>query len=80
MAVPHTVGFSWQELEAEEEPVPRALRLWVPGGPKTGWAPPRGPTTPGRGCLRYFVLGTVAALVALVLNVFYPLVSQSPWR
>ncbi|XP_062971303.1 ubiquitin carboxyl-terminal hydrolase 19 isoform X17 [Cynocephalus volans] len=71
----------WQELEAEEELVPEGpepLGLWGP----QDWVgpPPRGPTTPDEGCLRYFVLGTMAALVALVLNVFYPLVSQSRWR
>uniref|UniRef100_A0A4X2LG53 Uncharacterized protein n=1 Tax=Vombatus ursinus TaxID=29139 RepID=A0A4X2LG53_VOMUR len=50
-------------------------------GPR-GWAAPprRAPDAPDEGCLRYFVLGTMAALVALVLNVFYPLVSQSRWR
>ncbi|XP_007168813.2 ubiquitin carboxyl-terminal hydrolase 19 isoform X3 [Balaenoptera ricei] len=71
----------WQELEAEEEPVPEGPAPLGPWGPQD-WVgpPPRGPTTPDEGCLRYFVLGTVAALVALVLNVFYPLVSQSPWR
>lgn len=52
-----------------------------PWGPQDWVGPPaRGPTTSDEGCLRYFVLGTVAALVALVLNVFYPLVSQSRWR
>lgn len=71
----------WQELEAEEEPVPEGPAPLGPWGPQD-WVgpPPRGPTTPDEGCLRYFVLGTVAALVALVLNVFYPLVSQSRWR
>uniref|UniRef100_A0A2K5F391 Ubiquitin carboxyl-terminal hydrolase 19 n=1 Tax=Aotus nancymaae TaxID=37293 RepID=A0A2K5F391_AOTNA len=71
----------WQELEAEEEPVPEGPGPMGPWGPQD-WVgpPPRGPTTPDEGCLRYFVLGTVAALVALVLNVFYPLVSQSRWR
>ncbi|XP_025232174.1 ubiquitin carboxyl-terminal hydrolase 19 isoform X11 [Theropithecus gelada] len=71
----------WQELEAEEEPVPEGPGPLGPWGPQD-WVgpPPRGPTTPDEGCLRYFVLGTVAALVALVLNVFYPLVSQSRWR
>uniref|UniRef100_A0A8C4LSG1 Ubiquitin carboxyl-terminal hydrolase 19 n=1 Tax=Equus asinus asinus TaxID=83772 RepID=A0A8C4LSG1_EQUAS len=69
------------ELEAEEEPVPEGPAPLGPWGPQD-WVgpPPRGPTTPDEGCLRYFVLGTVAALVALVLNVFYPLVSQSRWR
>ncbi|XP_049496379.1 ubiquitin carboxyl-terminal hydrolase 19 isoform X4 [Panthera uncia] len=71
----------WQELEAEEEPVPEGPVPLGPWGPQD-WVgpPPRGPTTPDEGCLRYFVLGTVAALVALVLNMFYPLVSQSRWR
>uniref|UniRef100_A0A2K6C5F0 Ubiquitin carboxyl-terminal hydrolase 19 n=1 Tax=Macaca nemestrina TaxID=9545 RepID=A0A2K6C5F0_MACNE len=71
----------WQELEAEEELVPEGPGPLGPWGPQD-WVgpPPRGPTTPDEGCLRYFVLGTVAALVALVLNVFYPLVSQSRWR
>nr|XP_055133476.1 ubiquitin carboxyl-terminal hydrolase 19 isoform X33 [Symphalangus syndactylus] len=71
----------WQELEAEEEPVPEGPGPLGPWGPQDWVGPlPRGPTTPDEGCLRYFVLGTVAALVALVLNVFYPLVSQSRWR
>ncbi|XP_008066337.1 ubiquitin carboxyl-terminal hydrolase 19 isoform X3 [Carlito syrichta] len=73
----------WQELEAEEEPLPEGPgpRPLGPWGPQD-WVgpPPRGPPTPDEGCLRYFVLGTVAALVALMLNVFYPLVSQSRWR
>uniref|UniRef100_A0A5F9CZS5 Uncharacterized protein n=1 Tax=Oryctolagus cuniculus TaxID=9986 RepID=A0A5F9CZS5_RABIT len=57
---------------------PRALGPWVP----QDWVgpPPRGPTIPDEGCLQDFVLGTVAALLALVLSVFYPLVSQSRWR
>ncbi|XP_041080721.1 ubiquitin carboxyl-terminal hydrolase 19-like isoform X4 [Polyodon spathula] len=29
--------------------------------------------------VRYFVLGTFAAVVALVINVFYPLISQGHW-
>ncbi|KAG3270442.1 ubiquitin specific peptidase 19, transcript variant X13 [Ictidomys tridecemlineatus] len=71
----------WQELEAEEELVPEGPGPLGPWGPQD-WVgpPPRGSTTPDEGCLRYFVLGTMAALVALVLNVFYPLVSQSHWR
>ncbi|XP_048953934.1 ubiquitin carboxyl-terminal hydrolase 19 isoform X20 [Canis lupus dingo] len=71
----------WRELEAEEEPVPEGPVPLGPWGPQD-WVgpPPRGPTTSDEGCLRYFVLGTVAALVALVLNMFYPLVSQSCWR
>nr|KAF6311429.1 ubiquitin specific peptidase 19 [Myotis myotis] len=71
----------WQELEAAEEPVPEGPAPRGPWGPQD-WVgpPPCGPPTPDEGCLRYFVLGTVAALVALVLNVFYPLVSQSRWR
>uniref|UniRef100_A0A8C4Y2C1 Uncharacterized protein n=1 Tax=Gopherus evgoodei TaxID=1825980 RepID=A0A8C4Y2C1_9SAUR len=43
----------------------------------------RGPCTEqhsDEGCLRYVVLGTMAAIVALFLNVFYPLISQSRWR
>ncbi|XP_045435551.1 ubiquitin carboxyl-terminal hydrolase 19 isoform X9 [Pipistrellus kuhlii] len=71
----------WQELEAAEEPVPEGPAPRGSWGPQD-WVgpPPCGPPTPDEGCLRYFVLGTVAALVALVLNVFYPLVSQSHWR
>ncbi|XP_074054016.1 ubiquitin carboxyl-terminal hydrolase 19 isoform X1 [Macrotis lagotis] len=71
----------WQELEAEEELGPEASGRLGHWGPR-GWAAPprRAPDAPDEGCLRYFVLGTMAALVALVLNVFYPLVSQSRWR
>ncbi|XP_036850139.1 ubiquitin carboxyl-terminal hydrolase 19 isoform X5 [Manis javanica] len=71
----------WQELQAEEEPVPEGpapLGSW--GSQDWVGPPPRSPTTADEGCLRYLVLGTMAALVALVLNVFYPLVSQSRWR
>ncbi|XP_038627846.1 ubiquitin carboxyl-terminal hydrolase 19 isoform X4 [Tachyglossus aculeatus] len=73
----------WQELEAAEEP-----RLTARGrlrrshwGPYSWAAPELRPTgDPDEGCLHYFVLGTMAAIVALFLNVFYPLMYQSHWR
>uniref|UniRef100_A0A8C3SHA0 Uncharacterized protein n=1 Tax=Chelydra serpentina TaxID=8475 RepID=A0A8C3SHA0_CHESE len=51
----------------------------APGG-ETAWGPQAARQHPDEGCLRYVVLGTMAAIVALFLNVFYPLVSQSRWR
>uniref|UniRef100_A0A8B9CII3 Uncharacterized protein n=1 Tax=Anser brachyrhynchus TaxID=132585 RepID=A0A8B9CII3_9AVES len=42
--------------------------------------PPGTPQHPDEGCIRYFVLATTAAIVALFLNVFYPLIYQTRWR
>uniref|UniRef100_A0A8C8T0T3 ubiquitinyl hydrolase 1 n=1 Tax=Pelusios castaneus TaxID=367368 RepID=A0A8C8T0T3_9SAUR len=74
----------WQELEAEEEEEeeaePRGRRArtpWRPHGQKASQAAQQ---HPDEGCLRYFVLGTMAAVVALFLNLFYPLLSQTRWR
>uniref|UniRef100_A0A8B9MEM2 Uncharacterized protein n=1 Tax=Accipiter nisus TaxID=211598 RepID=A0A8B9MEM2_9AVES len=41
---------------------------------------PGTPQHPDEGCVRYFVLATTAAIVALFLNVFYPLIYQTRWR
>uniref|UniRef100_A0A7M4FH69 Uncharacterized protein n=1 Tax=Crocodylus porosus TaxID=8502 RepID=A0A7M4FH69_CROPO len=54
----------------------------IPAGPPP---PQPGSSTekPGHadeGCVRYFVLGTVAAIVAFFLNIFYPLLYQPRWR
>uniref|UniRef100_A0A803T372 Uncharacterized protein n=1 Tax=Anolis carolinensis TaxID=28377 RepID=A0A803T372_ANOCA len=38
------------------------------------------PECPDESHVRYFVLGTMAAIVALFLNVFYPLIYQTHWR
>uniref|UniRef100_A0A8B9VG23 Uncharacterized protein n=1 Tax=Anas zonorhyncha TaxID=75864 RepID=A0A8B9VG23_9AVES len=48
-------------------------QLWVGQSPGT-------PQHPDEGCVRYFVLATTAAIVALFLNVFYPLIYQTRWR
>ncbi|NWU89134.1 UBP19 hydrolase, partial [Upupa epops] len=73
----------WQELEAEEQ----ELQLEVPQRPaRNSWRPrgqkrsPGSPQHPDEGCVRYFVLATTAAIVALFLNVFYPLIYQTRWR
>uniref|UniRef100_A0A8C4T4U3 Uncharacterized protein n=1 Tax=Erpetoichthys calabaricus TaxID=27687 RepID=A0A8C4T4U3_ERPCA len=31
-------------------------------------------------CVRFIVLGTIAAVVALFVNVLYPLMSQGHWK
>ncbi|XP_067397000.1 ubiquitin carboxyl-terminal hydrolase 19 isoform X2 [Emydura macquarii macquarii] len=72
----------WQELEAAEEEAAEARRRrartpWRPCSRKASQAAQR---HPDEGCLRYFVLGTMAAIVALCLNLFYPLVYQTRWR
>ncbi|XP_058278223.1 ubiquitin carboxyl-terminal hydrolase 19 isoform X5 [Hirundo rustica] len=73
----------WQELEAEEQ----ELQLEAPQRPaRNSWRPcglkrsPGTPQHPDEGCVRYFVLATTAAIVALFLNVFYPLIYQPRWR
>ncbi|NWR41490.1 UBP19 hydrolase, partial [Regulus satrapa] len=69
----------WQELEAEEQelqleaPQRPARNSWRPCGQKRS---PGTPQHPDEGCVRYFVLATTAAIVALFLNVFYPLIYQ----
>uniref|UniRef100_A0A8C3PYN0 Ubiquitin carboxyl-terminal hydrolase 19 n=1 Tax=Chrysolophus pictus TaxID=9089 RepID=A0A8C3PYN0_CHRPC len=73
----------WQELEAEEQ----ELQLEAPQRPvRNSWRP-RGqkrslgtPQHPDEGCVKYFILATTAAIVALFLNVFYPLIYQTRWR
>ncbi|NXN15726.1 UBP19 hydrolase, partial [Indicator maculatus] len=73
----------WQELEAEEQELqleaPQRLvrNSWRPHGQKRS---PGTPQHPDEGCIRYFVLATTAAIVALFLNVFYPLIYQTRWR
>ncbi|NWT80233.1 UBP19 hydrolase, partial [Lanius ludovicianus] len=73
----------WQELEAEEQelqleaPQRPARNSWRPRGQKRSLGTPQ---HPDEGCVRYFVLATTAAIVALFLNVFYPLIYQPRWR
>ncbi|NXP71650.1 UBP19 hydrolase, partial [Ramphastos sulfuratus] len=73
----------WQELEAEEQelqleaPQRPVRNFWRPHGQKRS---PGTPQQPDEGCIRYFVLATTAAIVALFLNVFYPLIYQTRWR
>ncbi|NXU36211.1 UBP19 hydrolase, partial [Drymodes brunneopygia] len=73
----------WQELEAEEQelqleaPQRPARNSWRPCGQKRRTGIPQ---HPDEGCVRYFVLATTAAIVALFLNVFYPLIYQPRWR
>ncbi|XP_044879614.1 ubiquitin carboxyl-terminal hydrolase 19 isoform X3 [Mauremys mutica] len=72
----------WQELEAEEDEEPEAHRRHArtPCQPRGQKASQAARQHADEGCLRYVVLGTMAAIVALFLNVFYPLISQSRWR
>ncbi|XP_037759939.1 ubiquitin carboxyl-terminal hydrolase 19 isoform X2 [Chelonia mydas] len=70
----------WQELEAEEEPEARRRHARTPCRPRGQKASQAARQHPDEGCLRYVVLGTMAAIVALFLNVFYPLISQSRSR
>ncbi|XP_034632043.1 ubiquitin carboxyl-terminal hydrolase 19 [Trachemys scripta elegans] len=70
----------WQELEAEDEPEAGRRHARTPCRPRGQTASQAARQHPDEGCLRYVVLGTMAAIVALFLNVFYPLVSQSRWR
>eukprot|EP00076_Gallus_gallus_P026038 XP_015148812.1 ubiquitin carboxyl-terminal hydrolase 19 isoform X5 [Gallus gallus] len=73
----------WQELEAEEQelqleaPQRPARNSWRPRGQKRS---PGTPQHPDEGCVKYFILATTAAIVALFLNVFYPLIYQTRWR
>ncbi|XP_060622483.2 ubiquitin carboxyl-terminal hydrolase 19 isoform X2 [Anolis sagrei] len=77
-AAANQASLLWQELEAEEEAARRLLRNpWRSGN--------RGSVDLASECpdeshVRYFVLGTMAAIVALFLNVFYPLIYQTHWR
>ncbi|XP_026503085.2 ubiquitin carboxyl-terminal hydrolase 19-like, partial [Terrapene carolina triunguis] len=70
----------WQELEAEEEPEAGRRHARTPCRRRGQTASQAARQHPDEGCLRYVVLGTMAAIMALFLNVFYPLVSQSRWR
>ncbi|XP_053325247.1 ubiquitin carboxyl-terminal hydrolase 19 isoform X2 [Spea bombifrons] len=73
----------WQELEADEEE-----ELHLRPNLRRGFRPPsaRDPNDlqlsdySDETRIRYFVLGTVAAIVAFFLNIFYPLVYQSQGR
>ncbi|KAL7986245.1 hypothetical protein Chor_011411 [Crotalus horridus] len=68
----------WQELEAEEDAARRLMRNpWRSCSQRTRKLSPE---CPDEGHVRYFVLGTMAAIVALFLNVFYPLIYQTRWR
>ncbi|XP_063147526.1 ubiquitin carboxyl-terminal hydrolase 19 isoform X3 [Candoia aspera] len=68
----------WQELEAEEDAARRLMRNpWRSCSQRTKKFSSE---CPDEGHVRYFVLGTMAAIVALFLNVFYPLIYQTRWR
>uniref|UniRef100_A0A670YRR7 ubiquitinyl hydrolase 1 n=1 Tax=Pseudonaja textilis TaxID=8673 RepID=A0A670YRR7_PSETE len=68
----------WQELEAEEDAARRLMRNpWRSCSQRTRKLSSE---CPDEGHVRYFVLGTMAAIVALFLNVFYPLIYQTRWR
>ncbi|XP_070594162.1 ubiquitin carboxyl-terminal hydrolase 19 isoform X1 [Erythrolamprus reginae] len=68
----------WQELGAEEDAARRLMRSpWRSCGQRTRKLSSE---CPDEGHVRYFVLGTMAAIVALFLNVFYPLIYQTRWR
>lgn len=69
----------WQELEAEEqEELPAAP--WQARDPRVRAQVATLPEHADEGCVRYFVLGTMAAIVAFFLNIFYPLLYQPRWR
>ncbi|XP_053156920.1 ubiquitin carboxyl-terminal hydrolase 19 isoform X2 [Hemicordylus capensis] len=77
-AAANQASLLWQELEAEEEAARRLMRNpWSSCSQRT-----KHPSSecPDEGRVRYFVLGTMAAIVALFLNVFYPLIYQTRWR
>ncbi|XP_062978176.1 ubiquitin carboxyl-terminal hydrolase 19 isoform X2 [Elgaria multicarinata webbii] len=77
-AAANQASLLWQELEAEEEAARRLTRSpWRSCGRRAKNLPSEGPDD---GRVRYFVLGTMAAIVALFLNVFYPLIYQTRWR
>ncbi|XP_041129477.1 ubiquitin carboxyl-terminal hydrolase 19-like isoform X6 [Polyodon spathula] len=73
----------WQELEEEEEGEEGAQTGRI--GQLRSRATPDSAALTGlsdysdEDYVRYFVLGTFAAVVALVINVFYPLISQGHW-
>ncbi|XP_066554299.1 ubiquitin carboxyl-terminal hydrolase 19 isoform X2 [Amia ocellicauda] len=72
----------WQELEEEEEEAgPRASRRLRAGveTQRASGALDSLSDYSDDDCVRYFILGTLAALLALVLNVLYPLISQGRW-
>ncbi|XP_053234419.1 ubiquitin carboxyl-terminal hydrolase 19 isoform X2 [Podarcis raffonei] len=77
-AAANQASLLWQELEAEEEAARRLMRSpWRSCSRRTRHL---APDCPDEGRVRYFVLGTMAAIVALLLNVFYPLIYQTRWR
>ncbi|XP_019360137.1 PREDICTED: ubiquitin carboxyl-terminal hydrolase 19, partial [Gavialis gangeticus] len=69
----------WQELEAEEQEELPAVP-WQARGPQARAQVATLPEHADEGCVRYFVLGTMAAIVAFFLNIFYPLLYQPRWR
>uniref|UniRef100_A0ACB8EH45 Ubiquitin carboxyl-terminal hydrolase 19 n=1 Tax=Sphaerodactylus townsendi TaxID=933632 RepID=A0ACB8EH45_9SAUR len=77
-AAANQASLLWQELEAEEEAARRLTRS--PWRPCSRRAKRLTSDCPDEGHVRYFVLGTMAAIVALFLNVFYPLIYQTRWR
>ncbi|XP_054831391.1 ubiquitin carboxyl-terminal hydrolase 19 isoform X3 [Eublepharis macularius] len=77
-AAANQASLLWQELEAEEEAARRLMgNAWRPCSRKMKRLTSE---CPDEGRVRYFVLGTMAAIVALFLNVFYPLIYQTRWR
>ncbi|XP_063797176.1 ubiquitin carboxyl-terminal hydrolase 19 isoform X3 [Pseudophryne corroboree] len=69
----------WQALEAEEEELQHHLDLQRRHRAPTAHGPTdlQLPEYADEARLRYFVLGTMAAIVAFFLNVFYPFMYQS---
>ncbi|XP_012816887.1 ubiquitin carboxyl-terminal hydrolase 19 isoform X4 [Xenopus tropicalis] len=72
----------WQQLEAEEDELHRRLDLSrsyrAPSNPNA--TEPQLSEFSDEVRIRYFVLGTMAAIVAFFLNVFYPFMYQSHGR
>ncbi|XP_066474519.1 ubiquitin carboxyl-terminal hydrolase 19 isoform X3 [Tiliqua scincoides] len=77
-AAANQASLLWQELEAEEEVARRLMRN--PWNSCSQRSKHHSSECPDEGRVRYFVLGTMAAIVALFLNVFYPLIYQTRWR
>ncbi|XP_061474826.1 ubiquitin carboxyl-terminal hydrolase 19 isoform X2 [Rhineura floridana] len=77
-AAANQASLLWQELEAEEDAARRLMRNpWRSCSRRTKHLTSE---CSDEGHVRYFVLGTMAAIVALFLNVFYPLIYQTRWR
>uniref|UniRef100_A0AAQ5ZXY0 ubiquitinyl hydrolase 1 n=1 Tax=Amphiprion ocellaris TaxID=80972 RepID=A0AAQ5ZXY0_AMPOC len=69
----------WRELEEEEEGPDRGPRGLFPEGPVRLHRGQRMSDYPDDDCVRYFVLGTLTAVLALFVNLVYPLLYKASW-